>query len=159
MKKDLYVICKRKLIFSILLSVGFVVSIPLIVISAINQAWLLLVLGIVLCLAGFYGSPISWMFYAQSRSKLKLLDIILHDKILSIEDLAMTINKSLSNTKKRVVSLIKSRYLTGYVIKDDVLLVPIATLSQSVNKCPNCGALLTVVGKGYYCEYCEYKSA
>lgn len=58
MAQDIKKSCTRKLIFSIVLSVCFVIGIPLIIYGAM-KAKLLMVIGIIMVALGFYGAPMA----------------------------------------------------------------------------------------------------
>lgn len=158
------------LIMGIIFSIGFPVGIILIVfhnkVSGIGST-LLLVLGIILVVLGFYGAPMVWIMYGETKSKKRICQQITLDNNQEIKYLAEINNIPTENMLKKVQELINQRLLTGYEIVDNKFVVPKGKNTLSKDEalelsgkletvtCKGCGAEIEIVGgKKTYCKYC-----
>lgn len=157
-------------VLSLLFTIFLPVGILLIVFFAGRPAWwqvLLFVLGIVMVVLGFYGSPMLWTKFGDLKSKQNLCRQIASDNIQDIEKLAFLNNRNAQDMLEIVKELVAKRYLTGYEIVDNKYIVPAnnATLSReeilksngnvSIETCEGCGAKVEIIGnKVAYCPYC-----
>lgn len=160
---------KRKIsltfVFALLLSVGFPCGIVLIVMFARQP--LLLTLGIVLAVLGFYGMPILWLHYAKLKSDKKLCEKIQLDNLQEINYLAQLNNVDEDAMINRLYELINKRYLLGYEIVDNKFIVKQSEKTISKTEalrqardtetivCKGCGAPVEIVdGEKIFCPYC-----
>lgn len=165
MQKDIKKDCSKLLITSIILSIMFVVGIPLIVIGATNMSKngffiFLFIVGIIFTVLGFYVMPIMWVIYGEKISLKNLFEIITIDKMYSVKELSLNLNKSESTIAKQITTLIQKRYLVGYTFVNRQELKVSDNAIKNVNimeskKCPNCGANLTIKNNVAFCEYCQ----
>ena len=161
---------KRKIVFTfvfaLLLSVGFPCGIVLIIMFARQP--LLLTLGIVLTVIGFYGMPILWLHYANLKSMQKICEQIKLDNLQEISYLAKINNTNEEQMVNKICELINKRYLSGYEIVDNKYVVKQTEKSISKNEalrqarntetivCKGCGAPVEIVsGEKTFCPYCE----
>ena len=148
------------LILGIILPILLVVGIVMIIVFA-KKNTILLVLGIVFVVAGFYGSPIVWLLYGSRKQDLRLLSLICDENIYSIDSLAEQVGCEKQNVLNEVRKLINQGYLIGYLLKDNNYLELNTNEKQNqkvtVVKCPSCGAKNKVVGNSGFCEYCGEK--
>lgn len=156
-KNDIKKDTKRLLIISIIASIGFVVGIPAIIFGAIygGAYIILMVVGIILTVIGFYGSPILWVNYAEKVRQCSIYEMITVDGITDINTIASS--TGIINAKRveeTINILIQKRYLTGYKIVNSELSEAVPT-NKVVNKCPNCGANMTKENGKWVCKYCN----
>ena len=145
------------LALGIIFAVGFVVGIPVLVLSAINSFWIGLVLGIITTACGFYGTPLVFVAMASSKQLKRVLDAITEENLYSVQEIASHLQLSEKEIREKIFCAINKKYLLGYVF-DGANLTPnnpkINKSLQSVIKCPNCGAPLHKVTDGKVCPYC-----
>ena len=166
------VIAKRKKLFfwALIGSIGFVVGIPMIIIGAGNNTFLMIA-GIILVVFGFYGMPILWTQYGALGFKCSLQKMIKEDGIKNVSVLAASCGKDKKEVATAVRELISSRSLVGYVLIDDENILDVTTETDYVKRaaqtsgeisevnCPNCGAKVELIGGVGQCEYCGYRFA
>ena len=166
---------KKKIVltflFALLLSVALPAGILCIIFGATADPTNvpLLVGGIVMTVAGFYGMPILWISYGNLRRQQSVLHQICEDHVQEIAALAANNGKQEKEMLETVRTLISKRYLTGYEIVSDKYVVPMQTrplskddileqngeVTVTVGRCEGCGALLETSGnKKTYCPYC-----
>lgn len=161
MKNNIQKSCTKKLIFAIFLTICLVAGIPLIVVGA-SKAKLLMVLGIVMTVAGFYGSPLVWISFAKLCTEKAVYFAIVEDNILSAKEIANNLGRNEKEIIELINHLISNRFLTGYKLDETGKLTktkkPKDEQTQKEiksKKCPNCGANLTKTKDNkYFCKYC-----
>ncbi len=140
------------------LSIGFPLGIVALVFGAIELNIPLLVGGILLVIAGFYAMPILWVRYGDRRQDRNLLDLVLHEHIYTVGDLARLSGISEKNVREKLKKMLISRELSGYLLVDDVLELNTNTAQTAktvrTQKCANCGAEMCFDGAKFVCEYC-----
>lgn len=117
-----------------------------------------LVLGILLVVFGFYGSPISWSNYSKKKSLRVVLRLILNENLYSVEELSEQTNKRKREIVSMINTLILKEYLTGYKFKGEILELN-TNKKQSAKvtrkqKCDVCGGMMKFDGVHFVCEYC-----
>ncbi len=146
--------------FSLALSIGFPLGVLGIVFGATGGNTLLLVLGIVFTVVGFYVMPILWVRYAERRGDRTLCLMIEREHIYTVSGLAMQTGYTEENVRARIMRMIHGHILVGYLFREDVL-ERNQNEEQSADrrrtkKCPQCGALMVFDGLHFYCEYCRH---
>ena len=138
------------------LSVAFVAGIPMIVLGATNGIVPVMVLGIIMTVAGFYGTPLLWTRYGTLRSYGGLLALITEEGVESVDVMARTLGVPRETALKQLNYLMNKRFLTGYLFdgEDTLTLASAARKANKSGKCPNCGAQLIVTDEGSHCPYC-----
>ncbi len=153
-KRDLKIL----LAFSLILTIGFCVGIFGIIFGAVKGFSALLIIGIVLTVVGFYGMPIIWLAYGQTKSYQIVLSLILDQNIYSVADISNQLSLNQKNVNAIIYKLIQKEYLVGYIFKNGVL-----ELNRNVKqekrhsekiKCPNCSGFMDFDGVNYVCQYC-----
>lgn len=120
----------------------------------------LLVVGIVMAVLGFYGSPMWWIGFGELKSKVVLMRLILNENVYSISELATQLSTTPENVNKDINYLILNNYLTGYLVHGDLLELNRNKKQDAKNtkksKCPNCGGVMEFDGVNWICQYCGH---
>lgn len=149
---------KRAFIFSLILSVAFVAGIPAIVFGTIYKWWILMAVGIVCTVCGFYGCPIAWTGYGEIRSLSRMVFAIAEEHIYTVNELSQQLSLSEKEVRNRLDKCIKKRYLLGYRKEGDKIILNEGTAldkKQFAYKCPNCGASFFYTRENPCCPYCK----
>lgn len=160
MAQDIKKSCTRKLIFSIVLSVCFVIGIPLIIYGAM-KAKLLMVIGIIMVALGFYGAPMAWISFGNIVSLKSVLFAITEDHLSSVSEIAGNLGLNEKDVKSKINTLLSQRFLTGYKLEEDGKITSLQKPKEEnkelkLKKCPNCGAnLIETKDHKYKCKYCD----
>lgn len=139
------------------LSFGFPLGIVGIVFGATRGWTALLVVGIVLVVAGFYVMPLMWIKVGEKKQLRALLMLIENDYIYTVQELATQSNRKEDNVRTMIRKLIESSCLTGFLFKDDALILNDNVKQQKVREkkvCECCGAAMEDDGTRYVCAYC-----
>lgn len=154
---------KNNTAIAILLTLGLIVGIPLIVVGAINMDEnkgfaALLAVGIVLVVAGFYGSPVAWARLGTLNQELTLVQAVTNEHLHTVADLSQRLSMNGKQTSATLNSCIKKGYLTGFIREGDTLVLnenrALAPTTLTVD-CPRCGATFTLQkGDTARCPYC-----
>lgn len=157
MKKSLIdSVVKKTLIWGIILSVGFVCGVPAIIFGALNGHVWLLVLGIIACVAGFYGAPIVWTSFGEKKKTKRIVDCVLEENLLSVNEISSQLQLSEKFVKENLQKAIMNKYLSGYIFDGKTLVLNEKKPANGTvqNKCSSCGGPLTKTSSGYICSYC-----
>ena len=149
---------KKLLIWAIVISLLFVVGIPLIIVGATNSIWALLGIGIACTVIGFYGTPMIWVGYSNKRTLKHVVDAVMEDHLTRVAEIASQLQMSEGEVKAHIYLGIKNKYILGYVFDGSVLTPNQKEAPKKkiiANKCPNCGGVLKVSSGGYDCPYCD----
>jgi DNA-directed RNA polymerase subunit RPC12/RpoP len=92
---------------------------------------------------------------ARVAQERKLLNMVLTQGQLAVADAALELDVSRDQVRNYVYDLVGKNLFTGYINWDDGILYAREAAEMRTNKCPNCGGVREVVGKGVVrCEYC-----
>ena len=149
---------KTILIWSVIISLMLVVGIPMIILGAIKSIWFVLVIGIIFTVIGFYGTPIIWVYFANTKVLQRVVEIINNEHLLKVSEIAQHLQLSEQQIKMHITNAIKKNFLQGYIF-DGLELKENKEEKNKFekllkNKCPNCGANLIKIDNGHRCEYC-----
>lgn len=151
---------KKLLALALILTIGFPVGIVMTILCATNKIWILMAVGIVLIVGGFYVAPICWVKYAEMNKTITLLKGIEQQNLYTVRELATYTTSNEKTTIARIQSAINSGYLENYLFVDNQRLELIRARKQELHKvsfkCDNCGALVFADQKASnaQCEYC-----
>ncbi len=151
---------KILLIFGCIAVSSFILGVPVIVGFAIKNQLGLMVIGIVMVVFGFYGTPLFWTFYGLNLSKLKMLDLILNEGLRSVGGIASRRNALPMLVRKNISSLMEKGYLKDFTFDGEELVKKgEATLKNNVGKkngarCGSCNAYVVFKGEQSICPYC-----
>ncbi len=142
---------------ALLTSIFAVISIPGIVLFAINNMFALMGVSIALLLHGFYGSIFYWLAFAKRCSFIRIIKLITKDGMLSASMLSMQTGKRELEIINILREFIVKGYLTGYYFNDvELALCKIVPVTKAV-ECDSCGASVTTIDGFGKCEYCGTK--
>ena len=149
---------KTILIWSVIISLMLIVGIPMIILGAIKSIWFVLVIGIIFTVIGFYGTPIIWVYFANTKVLQRVVEIINNEHLLKVSEIAQHLQLSEQQIKMHITNAIKKNFLQGYIF-DGLELKENKEEKNKFekllkNKCPNCGANLIKIDNGHRCEYC-----
>lgn len=153
---------RKKRIVAIVLSVAFVVGIPLTVVGAINLksfGLTLMIIGIVFCVCGFYGTPIAWTSYGNKIQYKRTIDAITVENLRSVSEIASHINRPQKSVLKDIQTAIQNFELVGFTLDGDTIKRFERKAEESVQVsvvCPNCGGInyCNELEKSAKCAYC-----
>ncbi|MCL4458456.1 MAG: hypothetical protein M1136_01495 [Chloroflexi bacterium] len=94
--------------------------------------------------------------YAEVETERKILNIVQARGKVRLSDLALETRTSREQIKGYIYDLVGRELFTGYIDwSQGLLYAQEAAQLKEGNKCPNCGATLTLAGKGIIkCEFC-----
>ena len=147
---------RRAIIWSVLMVIG----VPMIVIGAINLTkgalWIIIfAAGILFVVGGFYGTPISWIRYADKKRLCRLAIVVSGTSDTTIDILSDTVGRSQEETRNDVRTLLRNGWLPGYTFvdqEDRVKRTDILDIHHAV--CEYCGASFEFKGTDSKCPYC-----
>ncbi len=93
--------------------------------------------------------------FAQAAQEKKLLNIVRTHGKADIADVALEMNLTRDQIKEYIYDLVGKGLFTGYINWNDGVLYAREAAEMRTNKCPNCGGIRELVGKGIVkCPYC-----
>lgn len=93
--------------------------------------------------------------YNQAAQQKKLLNIVKTHGKVEIPELALELNFTRDQVKEAIYDLVGKGLFTGYINWDDGILYAREASVMQTTKCPNCGGIREVVGKGVVkCPFC-----
>ena len=147
---------KRLFTFCLLSSFLFVIGIPLIPVFA-GKSWIIMTLGIVFVVFGFYGMPILWVNFASLKGLKRVVEAVEEENLYTNTEIAMHLQINERQVYENIKKAINKKYLVGYKYDGK-------TLNVNENKekkvvlhkkvCKNCGGKLEKVGDSWHCPYC-----
>ncbi len=144
--------------FALGLSIGLPAGILGIIFGATKDWIALLVIGIILTVAGFYGMPLLWVAYGSRRQDRALLFLIENEGLLSVEDLAQQTGLAAKDVQARLRTMVVAGFLTGYLLRDDGLVCNRTARQKPRHPlhkpCQSCGANMHLEEDIYICDYC-----
>mgnify|MGYP007047908083 CR=1 FL=1 len=156
----------RYLCFSLLFTAFLPVGVFLIIFGATKSS-ILLTIGIILAVLGFYGCPMLWVKYGEMKTYQNACNQITRNNIQTIEELATINNQKPEDALKAVQYLIAQGYLLGYEIVGGKYIVPkdkkVLSKNELLEKegyvktgvCLGCGAPIEMIGDAKpKCLYC-----
>lgn len=93
--------------------------------------------------------------FAQVAQEKKILNIVRTHGKADIADVALEMNLTRDRIKEYVYDLVGKGLFTGYINWDEGVLYAREAAEMRTTKCPNCGGVRELVGKGIVkCPYC-----
>lgn len=144
------------IILSVLLPVGIILTI----FGAKGHMWLLMALGIVMIVGGFYGAPVCWVRFGDYTRMVRLVQAVEQQNLYTVAELSTYLSLNEKVTVGLVQSVIRAGYLTNYLFVNNERLELIKSRKQEMHgfsfKCSNCGAVVYAQAQAStaQCEYC-----
>jgi DNA-directed RNA polymerase subunit RPC12/RpoP len=92
---------------------------------------------------------------AEVEKEKKILNVVSVQGKASLSTLALELNATLDQVKNWVYDLVGKGLFTGYIDWKSQTLFAKDAAAMQTNKCPNCGGVRELVGKGVVkCPYC-----
>ena len=144
-----------KLSIAILTAIGFVGGILMIIFGA-GKSTAMLVTGIILCVYGFYGTPMWFISYGETKTLKRVIFAIENEKIYSVKDIATQLQQPEKEVKEKINKAIQNNYLSGFLFDGENLKANNNKGQvKKVGKCENCGGTLERKDGKLFCPYCE----
>lgn len=143
---------KAALALSLLFPVG-VVGIVFGAILATWYGWIMLAIGILLGLSGFYVMPILWVKFGEYKKMQRIARSITDEHVYYIDMLSQRFQVKPNEMCNMVRALIAHQYIQGYVFNNNRFVMKLQQRTASVH-CPNCGSNVNVYGADGVCEHC-----
>ncbi len=146
------------LILSLVLTFAFIGGIPLIVLGATQNTLVLLIIGVICVVCGFYGMPLSWTAYGESKKLKRVVLAVESEHIYSVKAIATHLSVPPKVIKSYLQKCIDKGYLVGFLFDGENLNANFNVSKQeeliSV-KCESCGAKYqTKPTEKSICPYC-----
>jgi hypothetical protein len=92
---------------------------------------------------------------AQATQEKKILNIVRTHGKADIADVALEMNLTRDQIKEHIYDLVGKGLFTGYINWNEGVLYAREAAEMQTTKCPNCGGVRELVGKGIVkCPYC-----
>ncbi len=92
---------------------------------------------------------------AQAQSARRILDMVLTQGSVKVSEIALELDLNRDQVRDHIYDLVGKGLFTGYVDWDAGVLYAVEAARVRTTKCPNCGGVREVVGKGIVrCPYC-----
>jgi len=150
---------KKMFTLSMILTLCLPIGIPLIIIGAINisKLYLVLALGVVMTVAGFYGSPIVWSKFGNVRALKRVVSAVVEENLYTVQEIAAQLSTNEEKVRTQLDLCFKKQYLVGFKRNGDEILLnenEKLTKREKTAECPYCGAKFSYFGKVGRCPYC-----
>ena len=153
-------LAKKSFLIAVILSVMLVAGVPMIIVGASNSLWVLMGVGIAFTVLGFYGCPLAWVMYGESRFRVALAGAIECEGACTVESLCSQFGKPRNKICAEIRKLIEKRCLVGYVFDGETLAYAEKNERRKstvfVGKCPSCNAVMVYEDGKVVCPYCGY---
>lgn len=151
---------KKMLLICLLSTLALIAGVPMIVFGATKSLWILLVLGIVCTVFGFYGMPILWVNFGSLKTLKRVVDAVMEEHLTTIAEIASQLQMREREARDYVRKAINKKYITGYIYDGNTLVpnekqAPKKKVSQT--RCSNCGGVMEKTDTGWICPYCGSK--
>jgi hypothetical protein len=93
--------------------------------------------------------------FAEAEKEKKILNIVRTKGQANVAEVAIEMDLTRDQVKEHIYDLVGKGLFTGYINWDEGILYAREAAEMSSTKCPNCGGVREVVGKGIVkCPYC-----
>ena len=106
---------KKHLLISIIISVMFVVGIPILIVGATNSNYAIMGIGIAMVVIGFYGAPMMWVSYGNKRSLKNVVDAVMEDHLTTVGEIASQLQMRERPVRDLITTGLRKKYTTGYI--------------------------------------------
>ena len=147
----------KLLIISIVLSVLFVGGIPMIIIGATNELWIVMGIGIAFVAVGFYGAPVAWSVYGSARPVRRVVHAVTVEHLYTVQEIAAQLSLNEKDVRAHLDKCFNKNFLVGYKREGDNIVLNeniAADKREHFYECPYCGAKFTYTADSARCPYC-----
>ncbi len=148
---------KKTFTIALVISILFVVGIPMIALFA-GKNWVLMSIGIVFVVVGFYGSPLIWVSFAGKRRTRRVIEAIENENLYSNAEIASQLSMREKEVQSEIYKSINKKYLVGYLYDGKELTINEKQRQEKklhIKKCKNCGGKLEEHDGKWVCPYCD----
>lgn len=93
--------------------------------------------------------------FAEAEKEKKILNIVQTHGQVNVADVVIEMSSTRDQVKEYIYDLVGKGLFTGYINWEDGILYARQAAEMQTTKCPNCGGVREVVGKGVVkCPYC-----
>jgi DNA-directed RNA polymerase subunit RPC12/RpoP len=93
--------------------------------------------------------------FADVEREKRILNIVRTQGQVNVSDIAIEMNLTREQVREHIYDLVGKELFTGYINWDEGVLYAVDAAVMRTTKCPNCGGVREVVGKGTVkCPYC-----
>jgi len=93
--------------------------------------------------------------FAEVEKEKRVLNMVLAQGQVRVAEAALELNATRDQVKGWIYDLVGKGLFTGYINWDEGILYSKQASELGTNKCPNCGGVLELAGKGVVnCPYC-----
>ncbi|MGQ9494216.1 MAG: PCI domain-containing protein [Anaerolineae bacterium] len=93
--------------------------------------------------------------FAKAAQEKKILNIVRTQGQVNVAELAVEMNLTRDQVKEYIYDLVGKGLFAGYINWEEGILYAREAAEMQTTKCPNCGGIREVVGKGIVkCPYC-----
>jgi len=93
--------------------------------------------------------------FAELEKEKRILNMVRTQGQVNVADIAIEMNLTREQVRAHIYDLVGKGLFTGYVNWDEGVLYAVEAAVMRTTKCPNCGGVREVVGKGTVkCPYC-----
>jgi len=93
--------------------------------------------------------------FAEAEKEKRILNIVQTHGQVNVSDVVIEMNLTRDQVKEYIYDLVGKGLFTGYINWEDGILYARQAAEMQTTKCPNCGGVREVVGKGVVkCPYC-----
>jgi len=95
------------------------------------------------------------MQFAELEKQKRILNMVRTQGQVNVADVALEMNLTRDQVREHIYDLVGKGLFTGYINWDEGVLYGMDAAAMRTTKCPNCGGVREVVGKGtVQCPYC-----
>lgn len=159
-KTNIYKINKEvkiRLLIGILISVAFVVGIPMIPLGAVFKWWAMMAIGIAFVGFGFYAIPIFWTNFGKKVTQKRIVFAVEREHLLTVQEISAQLSMNERQIRGILDECFRKGYLNGYIRRGDSIFRNEAVAPEDkvhAVECIYCGAKFTYKGLTGICPYC-----
>ena len=119
--------------------------------------WILMAAGIVCTAVGFFGMPLAWVNYGETRGYRRIVAAVVNENLHTVQEIAVQLSLSEKEVRNRLDICFRKRLLTGYKrVGDEIVLNENRAPEKRTHaaECPYCGAKFSYTADDPRCPYC-----
>ncbi|HIU91432.1 MAG TPA: hypothetical protein IAC72_05440 [Candidatus Fimimonas merdipullorum] len=119
--------------------------------------WILMAAGIVCTAVGFFGMPLAWVNYGETRGYRRIVAAVVNENLHTVQEIAVQLSLSEKEVRNKLDVCFQKGYFVGIKRNGDSLILnenrPMGKKEYST-QCPNCGAKFIYTADNAVCPYC-----